>query len=66
MKRLTAEEGKVYTNGETYGKDIFLPDNADLNRWHQINEADIPSFDQATEADKDAAIARFGVEVTND
>ena len=66
MKRLTAEEGKVYTNGETYGKDIFLPDNADLNRWHQINEADITSFDQATEADKDAAIARFGVEVTND
>ena len=66
MKRLTAEEGKVYTNGETYGKDIFLPDNADLNRWHQIDEADIQSDQPATEDDKDAALRRFGVEVTND
>ena len=51
MKRLTAEEGKVYTNGETYGKDICLPDNADLTRWKQIDEADVHSFDQSTEAD---------------
>lgn len=63
MKRLTAEEGKVYTNGETYGKDIYLPDNADLTRWKQIDEADIPSDHPATEDDKDAALRRFGVEI---
>lgn len=26
MKMLTADEGKVYTNGETYGREICLPD----------------------------------------
>ena len=62
MKRLTAEEGKVYTNGETYGKDICLPDNADFTRWKQIDEADIPSDQPATADDKDAALRKFGVE----
>ena len=59
MKRLTAEEGKVYTNGETYGKNIFLPDNADLTLWKQIDEADIPSDWPATEDDNDAVLRRF-------
>ena len=63
MKRLTAEEGKVYTNGETYGKDICLPDNADLTRWKQIDEEDIQLDYPATEDDKEAALRRFGVEV---
>ena len=63
MKRLTAEEGKVYTNGETYGKDICLPDNADLTRWKQIDEEDIQLDHPATEDDKEAALRRFGVEV---
>lgn len=39
---LTADEGKVLTNGETYGKTVVLPADADHTVWHEINEADIP------------------------
>ena len=38
MKKITADEGKVYTNGETYGREIYLPDSADASAWWQVNE----------------------------
>ena len=38
MKKITADEGKVYTNGETYGREIYLPDSADESAWWQVNE----------------------------
>lgn len=38
MKKLIADEGKVYTNGETYGKEICLPDFADESAWWLVNE----------------------------
>ena len=61
MKKLLAEEGKVYTNGTTYGAEICLPDTEDETKWYQVDESEIPS--ETTEADKDAALRRFGVEV---
>ena len=61
MVILKADEGKVYTNGETFGKEVCLPDNADLSAWRQVDEAERDNV--ATEADKDAALRRFGVEV---
>lgn len=38
MVILTADDGMVYTNGETYGREICLPDSADVSVWHQIRE----------------------------
>ena len=40
MVKLTADEGNVYTNGETYGKEICLPDNAGIAAWKQIDESE--------------------------
>ena len=40
MVILTADEGKVYTNGETYGREIYLPDSADASAWWQIDESE--------------------------
>lgn len=39
---LTAGKGKVLTNGETYGKTVVLPAEADYSGWQEINEADVP------------------------
>ena len=35
---LQAEEGKVYTNGEIYGKIIYLADGASKDSFYQITE----------------------------
>ena len=42
MKKITADEGKVYTNGETYGREIYLPDSADASEWCQADESIVP------------------------
>ena len=63
MKKLLADKGKVYTNGTTYGAEICLPDTEDETKWYQVDESKVPSQDEATEADKDAALRSFGVEV---
>lgn len=35
---LTAEEGKIYTNGEIYGKEIFLAEGTSPDDFYQITE----------------------------
>lgn len=35
---LTAAEGMVYTNGEVYGKEIWLGVNDDPTNWWEIAE----------------------------
>lgn len=37
---LTADEGKYLTNGETYGKTVVLPMDADHSVWREITEAE--------------------------
>lgn len=34
-----ADEGKVLTNGETYGRQIFLADGELISDYHEITEA---------------------------
>lgn len=34
---LTADEGKFLTDGETYGKTVVLPENADPSVWKEID-----------------------------
>lgn len=37
---LTADEGMYLTNGETYGKTVVLPVDADPAEWNEITEAE--------------------------
>ena len=61
---LTAKEGYVYTNGETYSTVIRLGKNDNADNWHEItkkeaerlqSETTEPSENEATEAEKAAA-----------
>ena len=36
--KLTARSGYVYTNGEAYGKEIYLGLNDKPENWHEITE----------------------------
>ena len=43
LKKITAEEVKVLTNGEAYGKEIYLGANDKLENWYEISESDVPA-----------------------
>ena len=36
--KLTASEGMMLTDGESYGKEVFLAVDADAGSWHEITE----------------------------
>ena len=38
--KLTASEGMVLTNGEAYGKEIYLGCNDSPNNWSEITDAE--------------------------
>ena len=38
--KLTATEGMVLTNGEAYGKEIYLGCNDKPENWHEITDAE--------------------------
>lgn len=38
--KLTASEGMVLTDGENYGKEVFLAEDADSSKWHEITQAE--------------------------
>lgn len=39
---LTAEEGMYLTDGNTYGKTVVLPVDADHSVWKEITEEELP------------------------
>ena len=39
---LTADDGKFLTNGETYGKTVVLPADADHSVWQEVTEEELP------------------------
>lgn len=74
LRKLTASEGIVFTNGEAYGKEIYLGINDSPENWHEITdeeyakiiaeqEAGMGGPDEATAADYQAALAEFGVKL---
>lgn len=44
MTKLTASEGKILTNGEVYGKVIFLADTDKAGNYHEITEEEYNEF----------------------
>lgn len=37
-EKITASEGKILTNGETYGKEIYLADGVNKGDFYEITE----------------------------
>lgn len=40
LRKLTATDGYVLTNGEAYGKEIWLGANDKAENWHEITDAE--------------------------
>lgn len=40
VRKLTADEGYVLTNGEAYGKEIYLGIYDSPDNWHEITDAE--------------------------
>lgn len=40
LKKLTAADGMTLTNGEAYGKEIYLGKNDSADNWHEITDAE--------------------------
>lgn len=38
--KITASEGMVLTNGDTYSKEIYLGVNDSVENWHEITDAE--------------------------
>ena len=43
---LTADEGMFLTNGDTYGKTVVLPADADTSVWREVTEAELPKDEE--------------------
>ena len=53
MQKLQASEGMVLTNGEAYssvGGLVYLPEDADASKWHEITEAEYNKIIEEGEA----------------
>ena len=51
--KLIASEGYVLTNGEAYGKEIYLGIYDSPENWHEITDAEYEEIMAAQEADHD-------------
>ena len=40
IKKLTASEGHILTDGEVYSKEIYLGKNDSADNWHEITDAE--------------------------
>lgn len=40
ITKLTASDGHVLTNGDVYGKEIYLGKNDSPDNWHEITDAE--------------------------
>ncbi len=42
ITKLTASEGMTLTNGEAYGKEIYVACNSSADAWHEIPDSEVP------------------------
>ena len=51
LRKLTAADGMTLTNGETYGKEIYLGKNDSPDNWHEITDVEYKKILAEQEAD---------------
>lgn len=51
LRKLTATEGYVLTNGEAYGKEIYLACNDKPENWHEITDEEYAEVLKAQESE---------------
>lgn len=51
LRKLTATDGYVLTNGEVYGKEIYLGKNDSPAFWYEIPEADYQAIIEKEESE---------------
>ena len=63
-KVIEAFEGKYLTNGEAYGRTIYLAEGVDESAFYEITEEELEAIQAEAEAeDYERALQRFGVMV---
>ena len=60
---LKATDGMIYTDGEIYGREIYLSEGEDGSQFYEIPESDISLFEEATPEDYQSALSQLGVDV---
>lgn len=50
LVKLTAAEGMTLTNGEAYGKEIYLGCNDSPDNWREIPDSEAQALQEAEEA----------------
>lgn len=53
---LIADEGKILTDGEVYGRTIYLAKNRSPEEFHEITEAEYEEIQSKLEAEMDEVI----------
>lgn len=53
LRKITAEDGKVLTNGETYSKEIYLGVNDKPENWHEVPESEVPESEVPAEPEEE-------------
>ena len=51
IKKLIASDGMTLTNGEAYGKEIYLGINDSADNWHEITDAEAEKIQAEMMAD---------------
>lgn len=51
LRKLTASDGMVLTNGEAFGKEIYLGVNDNENNWREITDAEYEKIVAEQEAE---------------
>ena len=49
LTKLISSDGMVLTNGEAYGREIFLGSGDSADNWHEITEAEYEAQTKAQE-----------------
>ena len=46
LRKITASEGMVLTNGEAYSKEVYLGCNDNPDNWHEITEEEYAAIEE--------------------
>ena len=49
LTKLTAAEGMTLTNGEVFGKEVYLGKNDKAENWYEITDAEAEKLKEAEE-----------------